>query len=103
MRDVAAKSFAENAASAKDAGKLSAIAHKSIEDGRVVASVLKTNLEAEGYTLTVKPGTKHGFWITVSKDDLVVAQGFADTETEALAQAIAAEVRTEATATEPAQ
>ena len=98
MRDAAAKQFAEQAAAAKDKGALSAIAHKSMEDGRVISSLLKTNLEAEGYAIESKPGDKHGFWLQVKKDDVIVAQAFAETLTEALAQAIAAEVRTEAVA-----
>lgn len=93
MRTAAMKEFVD--ASASEPGPLSAIAADSVEDGMVIGSVLKTNLEKAGYTIEVKNGDKHGFHLTVKKDDVMVAWAFGPTESEALKQAIAAEVKEE--------
>lgn len=76
---------------------------KATEDGMVVGSLLKAGLEAAGFSVEVKPGTKHGFWVEIMKDLNttpsavpnmgLVAKAFANTETEAIKQAVFAEMR----------
>lgn len=76
---------------------------KSVEDGVVVGSVLKKELEAQGFQVVSKPGDKHGVWVDIMKDLNteegaepnvgMVAHAFAATETEAVKQAVFAEMR----------
>jgi len=76
-----------------DTTPFNSLVRESIEDGMVIGSVLKEKLGAAGYSVETKPGEKHGFFVDIKKDGNLVGFAFAHSESEAVKQAVLAEMR----------
>lgn len=89
-------------------GLFSKIAKKAIEVGIIVPSKLRAGLEAAGFTVTYHVGPEDdakegdhtiGAWVLVKFRDAITARAYSYDKSDALLQAVYAEMKVEADAT----
>lgn len=90
-----------------EAGPFCMIANRALEEEIIVPSILRTELEDEGFIVSYRDGPggledskegegKHGAWVLVlDENNVVIARAFSHSEGNALLQAIFAEMKSE--------